>query len=89
MLRIMWNSEFEQLIRSHLPFLPPDEPLEEDTSLREYGLDSLGMVELLSILESEFNLRFPEEALTLETFATPGVLWRTLAAIRSTEAAEG
>jgi acyl carrier protein len=84
MLRLMWDSQFEQLIRSYLPFLPENEPLEENTSLREYGLDSLGTVELLSVLESEYNLRFPEEALTLETFATPATAWRALTATRST-----
>lgn len=86
MLQPMWDSQFEQLIRSHLPFLSESEPLEEDTSLREYGLDSLGTVELLSILESEYNLRFSEDALTLETFETPAVLWRALTAMRSTTA---
>ncbi|MEY9893887.1 acyl carrier protein [Catenulispora sp. MAP12-49] len=84
MLRLMWDSQFEQLIRSYLPFLPEREPLEENTSLRKYGLDSLGTVELLSVLESEYQMRFPEESLTMETFATPAVLWLALAAVRST-----
>lgn len=79
----IWDSKFEQIIRSYLPFLPPEEPLDEETPLREYGLDSLGIVELLSTLESEYNLRFSEEDLMLETFANPGVLWRSLTRLGS------
>jgi len=81
-----WDSQFEQTIRRYLPFLSSEELLEEDTPLREYGLDSLGTVELLSVLESEYHLRFSEEDLVLENFADPGVLWRALTRSRSAAA---
>ncbi|KJE21279.1 phosphopantetheine-containing protein [Frankia torreyi] len=79
----MLDIHFEELLRQHLPFLPADETLHDNTSLREYGLDSLGTVELLSTLEAEYRIRFSEEALTLETFATPALLWRALSTMRS------
>ncbi|MFJ6076186.1 acyl carrier protein [Streptomyces sp. NPDC093065] len=74
----MWDEQFEEALRRHLPFLAPDEPLEPDTSMRELGLDSLGTVELLAHLESSYNTRFQDDALSLESFATPAVLWETL-----------
>ncbi|KOT95438.1 MULTISPECIES: acyl carrier protein [Streptomyces] len=74
----MWDEQFEEALRRHLPFLAPDEPLEPDTSLRELGLDSLGTVELLAHLESSYDTRFQDDALSLESFATPAVLWETL-----------
>jgi acyl carrier protein len=78
----MWDAKFEELLRRQLPFLPTDEALTGGTSLREYGLDSLGMVELLSALEAAYQIRFSDDALTLKTFATPAVLWEALSAVR-------
>ncbi|MFJ6199896.1 phosphopantetheine-binding protein [Micromonospora sp. NPDC092111] len=74
----MWDQRFETILRQHLPFLGPDEPLLGGTSLRDSGLDSLAMVELLATLESEYNVRFVDEAMSMETFATAETLWRTM-----------
>ncbi|WP_394296736.1 acyl carrier protein [Nocardiopsis gilva] len=38
----------------------------------------MGTVELLAQLEAAYDVRFVDEALTMETFASPGVLWKTL-----------
>ncbi|WP_329572834.1 phosphopantetheine-binding protein [Kitasatospora sp. NBC_01266] len=73
-----WDQKFEELLREYLPFLDGEEPLEADTDLRDSGLDSLGAVELLGSLEGAFDVRFVDEALSLETFATPAVLWQTI-----------
>ncbi|GAA3166242.1 hypothetical protein GCM10010466_66270 [Planomonospora alba] len=78
----MWDQQFEEILRPHLPFLPADEKLDPDTGLRDFGLDSLGMVELLATLESVYDVRFRDDALTLDTFATPGLLWSALSAVR-------
>ncbi|MDT0574244.1 phosphopantetheine-binding protein [Streptomyces sp. DSM 3412] len=77
----MWDDRFENLLRRYLPFLSADQPLERDVSLRDVGLDSLGTVELLAELENTYDVRFQDEALTKETFETPGVLWKTLSAL--------
>jgi acyl carrier protein len=74
----MWDVQFESLVRSFLPFLPADEALTAGTSLRDNGLDSMGAVELLSALENQYDVRFRDEALSLETFTTPGRLWDEL-----------
>jgi acyl carrier protein len=77
----MWDTEFEKLLRRHLPFLSPDEPLEHDARLRDFGLDSLATVELLAELERGYQIRFSDQALSLETFETPAILWKALSAI--------
>ncbi|MEU8207081.1 acyl carrier protein [Streptosporangium sp. NPDC049046] len=74
----MWDDRFEETLRRQLPFLPADERIREDTGLADFGLDSLGIVELLATLEEEYGVRFRDEALTMETFETPGTLWKTL-----------
>ncbi|GAA3854111.1 phosphopantetheine-binding protein [Streptomyces sedi] len=82
----MWDEQFEAIVRKHLPFLGGDEELAGGASLRDLGLDSLGTVELLSALENEYELRFVDDALTLETFATPDRLWSTLSELRGASA---
>lgn len=74
----MWDERFEKILRSHLPFLPPDDALTEGLSLRDFGLDSIGTVELLSALESTYGFRFADDLLDMKTFATPGVLWASI-----------
>ncbi|MFC3999728.1 phosphopantetheine-binding protein [Nocardiopsis sediminis] len=77
----MWDEQFESILREHLPFLPADEEIRKDLSLMEAGLDSMGIVELLSKLEAAYEVRFQDEALALETFESAGTLWSTLAAL--------
>ncbi|MFF3437162.1 acyl carrier protein [Streptosporangium sp. NPDC002721] len=74
----MWDDRFEEILRRQLPFLPPEEELGEDGNLSGFGLDSLAIVELLATLEEEYGVRFQDDALTMETFETPGTLWKTL-----------
>jgi acyl carrier protein len=74
----MWDQRFEELLRQYLPFTTPDEELGPHSDLRDLGLDSLGMVELLAALEGTYGMRFRDEALTLDSFKTPEVLWRTV-----------
>ena len=68
------NVEFDVVVRRYLPFLGVDEQLNADASLRELGLDSMGVVELLADLENGYGVRFRDEALSMETFATARVL---------------
>jgi acyl carrier protein len=76
----MWDQQFDELVRSFLPFLPPEGALTEELSLRDLGLDSMGSVELLAAVEDAYGVRLLDEALSLETFATPGTLWRAVSA---------
>jgi acyl carrier protein len=78
----MWNKQFELLLRKYLFFLPADEEILPDLDLREFGLDSLGVVDLLVSLESAYDVRLPEDLLSMETFTTPAVLWEALSDIR-------
>lgn len=77
----MWDVQFEHLLRRHLPFLPTDSALEAERSLRDLGLDSLGAVELLATLEQAYGVRFVDDLLSMETFATAGTLWAAVAAL--------
>jgi acyl carrier protein len=81
----MWNEQFEVLLRTHLPFLPDDQELRPALDLREFGLDSMGAVDLLVALESEYCIRLTDDILSMATFATPGVLWAALDEVRKNE----
>ncbi|MFE6869259.1 phosphopantetheine-binding protein [Kitasatospora sp. NPDC057692] len=79
----MWDERFEESVRRFLPYLPADEELSADAPLRDFGLDSLATVDLLSVLEDAYDVRFYDEALSLATFETPETLWKTLSRIRT------
>jgi acyl carrier protein len=78
----MWDAQFEVLIRRYLPFLPADADIHPELDLREFGLDSLGVVDLLVSLESAYSIRFADGMLSMETFGTPGVLWAALSGVQ-------
>jgi acyl carrier protein len=69
------------VLRRHLPYLDEGRPIDPDGSLTELGLDSMGTMELLEDLEGHFDIVFPEEALTIATFATPCSVWRAVEAL--------
>jgi len=74
----MWDEQFEEIVRKQLPLLDAGEPLAADLVLRDYGLDSMSTVELLAALESGYGVRFADDAMDMENFATPETIWRTL-----------
>lgn len=79
-----WDGRFETVIRSNLQFLEADQPLDPKGSLFDLGLDSMGTIQLLLELEETFEVTFPDEVLTAETFATAGSLWKVLGQLDST-----
>jgi acyl carrier protein len=70
----MDDETFEAILRKRLKYLEPDAALPDDAALQELGLDSMQAVELLLDLEDELGIVLPDEAMTAETFATPGSL---------------
>lgn len=77
----MWDEKFEETLRKHLPFLGDGEKLDAGADLRDLGLDSLGTVDLLASLESAYDVRFVDDALTMDNFSTPGTLWNALSGV--------
>jgi acyl carrier protein len=62
-------------MRQVLVLLDDSEPLTRDLHTAAAGLDSIGAVELLGLIESEYNIVIPDEQLTLESFATLAGIW--------------
>jgi acyl carrier protein len=82
----MWNEQFEVLLRQHLPFLPADEELLPNLDLRAFGLDSLGVIDLLVALESAYCIRVTDDILSMDTFTTPAVLWDAMSGLQNATA---
>ncbi|MEU3574275.1 acyl carrier protein [Kitasatospora sp. NPDC036755] len=80
----MWDEQFEQLLRAHLPYLPAQDELGADVALADLGLDSMSTVELLASLEKRYDVRFLDDALSMETFATAATLWKQLSELVDT-----
>jgi acyl carrier protein len=81
-VNVLWDEQFESLLRGALRFLPADEPLSPDLSTADAGLDSLSIVELLLAIEEAYDISVPDELLSSDTFATPTVLWNTISGLR-------
>lgn len=77
----MMDAQFESLLREHLPFLPQQSELTADANLRDFGLDSMGAVALLSKLERQYDVRFVNDSLNMENFSTPARLWSTVSSL--------
>jgi acyl carrier protein len=73
---------FEGALRRRLTYLPADEELPSDASLKSLGLDSMQAVELIFDLEDELGVALPDEAMTAQTFATAASLWAAVDAAR-------
>jgi len=70
----MDDATFEAILRKRLKYLDADAALPDEAALQELGLDSMQAVELLLDLEDELGIVLPDDAMTAETFATPGSL---------------
>ena len=70
----MDDATFEAILRKRLKYLDAEAALPDDAALQELGLDSMQAVELLLDLEDELGIVLPDDAMTAETFATPGSL---------------
>ncbi|MEU7040240.1 phosphopantetheine-binding protein [Streptomyces varsoviensis] len=78
-----WDPGFEEVLRGALRLLSPDDVLAPDTCLSTAGMDSMSTIDTLMRLEDRYDVAFPDDALTGETFATPGSLWTVLSELRA------
>ncbi len=73
-------SDFQDILRRHLPFSDAGE-LSEDDDLSDLGLDSMGLVALMADIEDSYDVELPDEFVAETTFATVGSLWRAVLAL--------
>ncbi|MDY0814805.1 phosphopantetheine-binding protein [Kitasatospora purpeofusca] len=76
-----WDETFERLVQEVVEQFPPGGKLTADLDLPSAGLDSLAVIELLTLVEETYGVVLPDELLTFETFATPGTLWATISSL--------
>lgn len=69
---------------THLPYAG-DGDLAPSDDLAALGLDSMGVVQLLTDLEETYGLDLPDELITEETFRTVGSLWRAVGGVLPAE----
>jgi acyl carrier protein len=78
------NPDLVKIVRSHLKYLAPTEPLGEDASLKNLGLDSMAAVTLLVDIEDEFDVALPDSEIIPATFETVASLWAAVQRVRTT-----
>lgn len=69
--------DFLNTLLDHLPYATGE--LVATDELAALGLDSMGVVQLLTALEDGYGLELPDDLITEETFATVGSLWGVVA----------
>jgi acyl carrier protein len=79
-----WPVSFEQMITDYLPEVVPGMAIAPDAKLIDLGLTSLGTIGLLAAIEDAFDIEFPDDLLSPDTFATPATLWAAVAALCAT-----
>ncbi|MDJ0347454.1 acyl carrier protein [Streptomyces sp. H10-C2] len=75
MTTVPWDTAFDEVLRTSLPLLKQGEELLPGTPLSDYGLDSMGMMQLIARLETSHGVSFPPGTMPSCAFANPGVLW--------------
>lgn len=61
--------KLETVVRPHLKFLKPEDPLAPEQNLGEAGLDSMASIDLLLDLEDVFDVSIQDDLLTENSFA--------------------
>jgi acyl carrier protein len=67
-----------ELVRQVSAFVDPTTELDPGLPLKELGVDSFGLVDLLSKVEDEFGVLIPDELLGPETFQSAAALTATV-----------
>jgi acyl carrier protein len=77
-----WDDGFEAAIRE---VIPPDNHslINPDVKLADIGLDSMGVMQLVTLLEDSYDIVFPVEYVNADVLATPSTLWSVVTAVRT------
>lgn len=75
---------FRRALLAHLPYAE-GEDLAPTDDLSALGLNSMGLVHLLTDIEETFGLDLPDELITEETFETVGSLWHVVGGLVAPE----
>jgi acyl carrier protein len=79
------DDSFLAILRVRLKYVT-GATIEPEARLRDLGLDSLQVIELLLALEDMYGVILPDDKLTDLTFETAGSLWAVIAELREPHA---
>ncbi len=69
------SKSIELILKDEIfPELDIEYPEDYDTRLLDKGIDSVGFVKLIVLVESKFNISIPDEDLLFENFSTAGLI---------------
>jgi acyl carrier protein len=71
------ETQVENMIRTHFNISPTDPEFDREVDLFDRGyVDSMGIVELLELLQEEFKVEFSDEDLLSDDFSSiSGIAW--------------
>ncbi|MGE6579234.1 phosphopantetheine-binding protein [Paenibacillus xylanexedens] len=69
------SKSIESILRDEIfAELDIEYPEGRDTRLLDQGIDSVGFIKLIVLMESKFNISIPDEDLLFEKFSTSGLI---------------
>ena len=75
-------------VRQTFMYAQPDAPLADDVLLLQRGvIDSMGVVELIEFIQSEFGIKVPDEDITEDHLGSLGAIADYVTSRRKVEAA--
>ncbi|RPF24862.1 acyl carrier protein [Streptomyces sp. TLI_185] len=75
-----WNARFETILRQGLPGLGKDRAPAVDVPMEAYGLDSMGLISIVSSLESAYCVSLAGQVTVPVRTLTAGDLWGIVSA---------
>ncbi|MBV9736120.1 MAG: acyl carrier protein [Acidisphaera sp.] len=77
------NAELRSILDKHGRLGVPATGLDEAADLFRFGLDSIGIVNVMLAVESEFDVEFPDALLTRQTFSSIASITRVVRQLQS------
>jgi amino acid adenylation domain-containing protein len=74
-----WPAEFDEILRPFCRFAQADAPIDPELPLALLGIDSMGTISLLALVEATFDVPVPDLVQTGAELATAGSLWQAVA----------
>jgi acyl carrier protein len=81
----VWDQRFDSILREHMPHVPVDYVISPDEQMVSLGVTSMLLLSLMLTLEKEYEIQFPMDALTEDSFRSPSSIWLAVESLHESQ----
>jgi acyl carrier protein len=81
----VWDQRFDGILRQHMPDVSVDYVISPDEPMVTLGVTSMRLLSLMLTLEKEYEIQFPMDALTEESFRSPRSIWLAVESLHESQ----